>query len=81
MLVTGDKDRLMVELFFTSEGVLKDVEWANITMSDVSDSDMERLKSIADMLKENRIEKAGKIGRNDPCPCGSGKKYKKCCLQ
>ncbi|MBN2057293.1 MAG: preprotein translocase subunit SecA [Candidatus Saganbacteria bacterium] len=24
--------------------------------------------------------KAVKIGRNDPCPCGSGKKYKKCCL-
>jgi len=23
---------------------------------------------------------APKIGRNDPCPCGSGKKYKKCCL-
>jgi HEAT repeat protein len=23
---------------------------------------------------------ARKIGRNDPCPCGSGKKYKKCCL-
>lgn len=22
----------------------------------------------------------GKIGRNDPCPCGSGKKYKKCHL-
>lgn len=22
----------------------------------------------------------GKIGRNTPCPCGSGKKYKKCCL-
>jgi uncharacterized protein YecA (UPF0149 family) len=21
----------------------------------------------------------GKVGRNDPCPCGSGKKYKKCC--
>jgi uncharacterized protein YecA (UPF0149 family) len=21
-----------------------------------------------------------KIGRNDPCPCGSGKKYKNCCL-
>lgn len=25
------------------------------------------------------IEKPKKIGRNDPCPCGSGKKYKKCC--
>ena len=22
----------------------------------------------------------GKVGRNEPCPCGSGKKYKKCCL-
>jgi hypothetical protein len=21
------------------------------------------------------------VGRNDPCPCGSGKKYKKCCAQ
>jgi uncharacterized protein YecA (UPF0149 family) len=25
------------------------------------------------------IVKEDKIGRNDPCPCGSGKKYKKCC--
>lgn len=24
---------------------------------------------------------AEKVGRNDPCPCGSGKKYKKCCLK
>ena len=24
---------------------------------------------------------ANKIGRNDPCPCKSGKKWKKCCLQ
>ena len=22
-----------------------------------------------------------KIGRNDPCPCGSGKKYKQCCMK
>jgi uncharacterized protein YecA (UPF0149 family) len=25
------------------------------------------------------VNDAEKIGRNDPCPCGSGKKYKKCC--
>lgn len=25
------------------------------------------------------VHKPKKIGRNDPCPCGSGKKYKKCC--
>jgi preprotein translocase subunit SecA len=30
--------------------------------------------------KEREKVPAGKgIGRNDPCPCGSGKKYKKCC--
>lgn len=28
---------------------------------------------------EPKVKKM-KIGRNDPCPCGSGKKYKKCCL-
>ena len=27
------------------------------------------------------IRRGPKIGRNDPCPCGSGKKYKKCCLR
>ena len=29
-------------------------------------------------LEDNTL-KSNKIGRNDPCPCGSGKKYKKCC--
>ena len=29
--------------------------------------------------KMNTIVKGKKIGRNDPCPCGSGKKYKHCC--
>ena len=30
-------------------------------------------------LKQAPIIKNAKVGRNDPCPCGSGKKYKKCC--
>lgn len=25
------------------------------------------------------VNETPKVGRNDPCPCGSGKKYKKCC--
>ncbi|MCQ2509949.1 MAG: SEC-C domain-containing protein [Lachnospiraceae bacterium] len=29
--------------------------------------------------KSGTIVKAKKVGRNDPCPCGSGKKYKHCC--
>jgi uncharacterized protein YchJ len=36
-----------------------------------------------DEIKESLpiINQNKKIGRNDPCPCGSGKKYKKCCLK
>jgi len=29
--------------------------------------------------RSSAIRKIEKVGRNDPCPCGSGKKYKKCC--
>jgi len=29
--------------------------------------------------KQQTVRKGTKVGRNDPCPCGSGKKYKKCC--
>lgn len=34
------------------------------------------------MLEEKKKQQATvqKVGRNDPCPCGSGKKYKKCCM-
>ncbi|MFZ5364186.1 MAG: preprotein translocase subunit SecA [Patescibacteria group bacterium] len=33
----------------------------------------------ADIKAKPRTAEGEKIGRNDPCPCGSGKKYKKCC--
>lgn len=29
---------------------------------------------------ETFVRGGPKVGRNDPCPCGSGKKHKKCCL-
>ena len=29
---------------------------------------------------ENKAAHTGNIGRNEPCPCGSGKKYKNCCM-
>ncbi len=32
-------------------------------------------------VKKQPVKKAKKAGPNDPCPCGSGLKYKKCCLQ
>ena len=35
--------------------------------------------NIAPTQKPSPVRAQKKIGRNDPCPCGSGKKYKKCC--
>lgn len=45
----------------------------------------EKQNSLADYNNQfeeslSPVRTEAKIGRNDPCPCGSGKKYKKCCL-
>jgi len=32
------------------------------------------------IVKKPKVPNRAKIGRNDPCPCGSGKKFKKCCI-
>ena len=48
-------------------------QWDNILT-------VERRKELYKEQKESgTVRKEKKIGRNDPCPCGSGKKYKKCC--
>lgn len=38
-----------------------------------------RKRLYREQKESGTIRKGKKIGRNDPCPCGSGKKYKKCC--
>ena len=38
-----------------------------------------RKRLYREQKQSGTVRKAKKIGRNDPCPCGSGKKYKKCC--
>ncbi|KYH34897.1 hypothetical protein CLTEP_12190 [Clostridium tepidiprofundi DSM 19306] len=48
-------------------------QWNNILTE-------EKRKEITKEYRASKtIVKEKKIGRNDPCPCGSGKKYKKCC--
>ena len=37
------------------------------------------LEQVMNGVKESFVNPYSNIGRNDPCPCGSGKKYKKCC--
>lgn len=54
------------------EGAFKTV---GITESDV--------RQILEEIREEKIDpvkyESKKVGRNEPCPCGSGKKYKRCC--
>jgi preprotein translocase subunit SecA len=38
-----------------------------------------RMAGAGDMQVQQVVRSGSKVGRNDPCPCGSGKKYKKCC--
>ena len=42
-------------------------------------SEEKRKELYLEQKKSGIVEKGPKIGRNDPCPCGSGKKYKHCC--
>ena len=51
-----------------------DAAIGNANIEDLAKAYMTRPRHIKPMKKDN------KIGRNDPCPCGSQKKYKNCCL-
>lgn len=66
-------------LFRTKFGV----QIVNMQDEEVIETDLaraaEHFKSHEDEETVNMPEHHEKIGRNDPCPCGSGKKYKHCC--
>jgi hypothetical protein len=60
--------------FYTPEAIARRQQrWAE---EDAAERDDEAL----DAAPVRYVRAAPKVGRNDPCPCGSGKKYKKCCL-
>lgn len=63
------------------DDVLEALDWTRYTGSLVEAQDQERL--WADMAPSANVPVTNPwrhVGRNDPCPCGSGKKAKKCCL-
>ena len=39
-----------------------------------------RVDDVESVTLKDQREIRQRVGRNDPCPCGSGKKFKKCCL-
>lgn len=55
-------------------------EWLyNLPQWDALISDERRKELYKIQKKATTVVNEVKIGRNEPCPCGSGKKYKKCC--
>ena len=50
-------------------------QWDNILTKE------RRRELYLEQRKSGTIVKPRKVGRNDPCPCGSGRKYKQCCMQ
>ena len=57
-------------------GRLADGESHQRVVSVMRDAYLDAVRGVVKPIK--RV--ASKIGRNDPCPCGSGRKYKKCCM-
>lgn len=60
-------------------GINLDFPWEQNDEMDALTNTMGKPKKFGRLLLKSDI-KAAKVGRNAPCPCGSGKKYKKCCL-
>ena len=71
-----DKEKLYINMVDAEADWLYNLpQWDHIF-------DKEKQKELYRKQKTSRtVVKAKKIGRNDPCPCGSGKKYKNCCLK
>ncbi len=74
-----------VSLAFDKEKLYKnmvkaDADWLyNLPMWDeIYDEDTKK-RLYLEQKKSGTVIVGKKVGRNDPCPCGSGKKYKKCC--
>ena len=64
------------EATYTDKGGLRDVHHEVGYFKKVNG---EWLYSVGSVKPMTVVREGAKIGRNDPCPCGSGKKYKKCC--
>ena len=76
---------LALKILLNSEkkGEMKRTQTVEITNTSLENTAIENLDSNTPRKSEhiNRtvVNTAPQVGRNEPCPCGSGKKYKNCC--
>ncbi len=72
-----------LDKFEPIEDTIKEMSWWACFKNKESQQDYKEIENqLEDKIQKEiiEVEKFTKVGRNDPCPCGSGKKYKKCCL-
>lgn len=68
-----DFEKLYVKMHEAKADWLYDLEaWDTVLSAD-------RRAALAKAWRQSKIAVSSKVGRNEPCPCGSGKKYKQCC--
>ena len=76
------------EMFDEMIAAIRDETVRRVFLARVRSQDSVKREKVAKNISEGAsdgtvrrqpVRKAAKVGRNDPCPCGSGKKYKKCC--
>ena len=79
--LNNDEKRLLLELTYNQNDTLEDVSWQWINATLIPEHLKPKLLAKANQLRDRRLAKSGNIGRNESCPCGSGKKWKKCCLR
>ena len=72
-----DDDEGMVE--FIAKYKVKNKQMRHHEISDFKKLDGKWYFVDGRMMGETYVRETQKVGRNDPCVCGSGKKYKKCC--
>ena len=70
--IRDDTARMIMSVMPKPQVELKRVEVAKPVAANYSDSSPKQVNKPI-------VNKVQKVGRNDPCPCGSGKKFKKCC--
>lgn len=84
MVLAQRSKHLLLELCYTDQAVLRDIHRTWVDASAIAPAEMALIKGRAEELRQTRLKnwKAlnRKVGRNAPCPCGSGRKYKRCCL-
>ena len=83
--MAGDWEEVQIELGLRTERTTPRPRFVNLPNFDLDfeEMDNEEWGEDTDDVSESStyVRESPKIGRNEPCPCGSGKKFKKCCVE